>query len=80
MELERWEIARRTAWMITGLAWLYVVVALWQWRPGELLIAFGVAVVMVPVNITVGNEVRQRRAADAAQSPFGPVRKFGRRP
>jgi hypothetical protein len=65
-------VIRRTLWVVAVIALAYLTFAYWEWRPVELVIAAGVFVILIPVDMALAREERER-----LQSPFGPVRKWG---
>jgi hypothetical protein len=66
-------ILRRALWVVAILALAYATFAFWSWRPIELIIAAGVFVICIPIDIALHHEERSRRSP----SPFGPVQKWG---
>lgn len=65
-------IIRRACWVVAALAFGYVVFAYWTWRPVELLIAAGIFIVLIPVDILLHGEEVARRSPR-----HGPVLKWG---
>lgn len=68
-------IVRRALWVVAVLAFGYTVFAFWEWRPTELVIAAGVFVTCIPVDLLLAREEREHRAR--ARTPFGPLQQYG---
>lgn len=65
-------VVRRALWLVAALALGYTIFAFLEWRPVELVIAAGLLVVLIPVDMLLHLEERARR-----RSPFGPILKWG---
>lgn len=65
-------VIRRAVWAVAVIAFAYMVFAYWEWRPLELVIAAGVFVILIPVDMALAREEHERRLPR-----HGPVRKWG---
>lgn len=66
-------ILRRTLWLVAAAALGYATFAFYEWRTTELIIAAAGFIVLIPIDMVLAREERERRH----RSPFGPVRKWG---
>ena len=67
-------IVRRTLWLVAALALGYTIFAFYEWRPIELVIAAGLFVVLIPVDMLLHLQERAR-----PRPLHGPVIKWGYR-
>jgi hypothetical protein len=67
-------VIRRALWAAAVIALAYMTFAYWEWRPVELVIAAGVFVILIPIDMALAREERERRLP-----PHGPVRRWGYR-
>jgi hypothetical protein len=68
-------IIRRAFWLIAALSLGYTAVAFWTARWSELLIAAGLFIICIPIDLFLAREEREHRAR--ARTPFGPLIKSG---
>lgn len=72
--MNRTNILRWTVWAVAVLAIGYASFAFLYWRLSEMLIAVGIFVICIPIDMALAQIQRERRLP-----PHGPVRKFGYR-